>query len=307
MRIFILELKSNIFRKYIIISDVWKISFKGCIDDNVENMNELKNTKDHEENKKSCMEQSCIVCGKVFPSLNEVLSHLNEHSEMDLGENSSNFPKQASTQKCTEINTARTDNQGNEMIDQDQPGFSKQPTNDNQESVLSLSTAHTGEKHYCCKLCDKAFTTRWKLTEHIRTHSGEKPYQCDICKKSFSTKGYMKIHLRTHTVKERYQCDVCKQSFAFKQYLKIHLRIHTGKECYQCKVCKKSFSTKQSLQVHMIVHTGKKPYQCDVCKYSFNSKHNLKRHIVIHSGEKPYQCEICKKSFTQKSYIKIHS
>ena len=39
---------------------------------------------------------------------------------------------------------------------------------------------------YKCGICDKLFSGKTNLIQHLRTHAGEKPYKCDTCDKTFS-------------------------------------------------------------------------------------------------------------------------
>ncbi|XP_052764295.1 sal-like protein 3 isoform X17 [Mya arenaria] len=55
------------------------------------------------------------------------------------------------------------------------------------------------KKHFC-KICNKAFSRKLFLENHVRSHTGEKPFKCRICGKGFTQKCNLKTHfVVTHT------------------------------------------------------------------------------------------------------------
>ncbi|KAG9342772.1 hypothetical protein JZ751_015637 [Albula glossodonta] len=52
-----------------------------------------------------------------------------------------------------------------------------------------------------CELCDRSFSEKWSLNNHMKLHTGAKPYKCTwpACHYSFLTMSAMKDHYRTHT------------------------------------------------------------------------------------------------------------
>lgn len=50
-------------------------------------------------------------------------------------------------------------------------------------------------------MCERSFSEKWALNNHMKLHSGEKPYKCawPSCHYAFLNLSAMKDHYRTHT------------------------------------------------------------------------------------------------------------
>lgn len=106
---------------------------------------------------------SCRYCGKCYPELNILESHLDMH--------------RVRFHQC-EICHKR---------------FS-----DASRLKIHMNT-HTSNKLYECQYCEKTFRYITSRVIHERVHTGERPYVCDICGKGFACQSTRKRHGETHT------------------------------------------------------------------------------------------------------------
>jgi len=102
---------------------------------------------------------------------------------------------------------------------------------------MASDTIHVLKSHnegtwFTCHICQKKFTDKPKLQDHIRRHEGVKPYVCDECQKCFCTAGELKNHQLTHSDFKGFCCGLCgkdcKRPTAVKRHFK---RCSDGVEC----------------------------------------------------------------------------
>ena len=178
-----------------------------------------------------------------------------------------------------------------------------------------IASVHDGKKHECDH-CKKQFSHRSSLKVHIdAVHEGTK-FDCDMCDKTFTQKNSLKIHIKTvHEKKRPFACEICGKSFQDKNGMKRHLRlVHKNqsnvstedKQVFQCQNCDNNYKHKWSLKVHVgTVHEGRK-FGCDQCNKQFSQKCHLNLHIdTVHEGKK-FDCDQCNKQFSQKCHLNEH-
>ncbi|XP_014247799.1 homeotic protein spalt-major isoform X2 [Cimex lectularius] len=67
---------------------------------------------------------------------------------------------------------------------------------------LGLAVGPPGRGNTTCNLCFKTFACNSALEIHYRSHTKERPFKCSICDRGFSTKGNMKQHMLTHKIRD---------------------------------------------------------------------------------------------------------
>ena len=205
---------------------------------------------------------------------------------------------------------------------------------------------HAGKSSTTCRICLKTFACNSALEIHYRSHTKERPFKCDVCDRGFSTKGNMKQHMLTHKIRDLpsslytqttsnsgsnfsmtknrtpsltdsnsqsslavsmsdlenengkvsrnengHQFD--NKSLSPQESSHHHERHESGSSSpllrrsssqrHTCSVCTKPFSSHSALQIHMRTHTGDKPFKCSICGRAFTTKGNLKVHMGMFS------------------------
>ena len=78
-------------------------------------------------------------------------------------------------------------------------------------SPFSMLDNHDSKLNTTCDICFKTFACKSALEIHYRSHTKERPYKCDACDRSFTTRGNMRQHMLTHKIRDL-------PSEAFKQH-----------------------------------------------------------------------------------------
>ncbi|XP_062846288.1 zinc finger protein 407 isoform X2 [Trichomycterus rosablanca] len=167
------------------------------------------------------------------------------------------------------------------------------------------------DRKYECEVCERSFSEKWALNNHMKLHTGQKPFKCcwPSCHYSFLTHSAMKDHYRTHTGEKSFLCDLCGFAGGTRHALTKHRRQHTGERPFQCNLCSFASTTQSHLTRHKRVHTGEKPYRCPWCDYRSNCAENIRKHILHtgkHEGVMMYNCPRCEFCTNTPSEFRNH-
>ena len=204
-----------------------------------------------------------------------------------------------------------------------------------------------------CNVCYKTFACKSALDIHYRSHTRERPYKCELCDKSFTTRGNMKQHLLTHSLNDgsesndcesnnnnsctpnqndndsdcSEECDVKYEPPKIEPVKKsensesqVPVRKETPPSSSEknilAEISKSGGSNSSSRsstypsppdgQSPFMSKTPTVKHQCLVCQKGFSSASALQIHIRTHTGDKPFKCTVCGKAFTTKGNLKVH-
>ncbi|XP_055530424.1 zinc finger protein 888-like [Wyeomyia smithii] len=148
-----------------------------------------------------------------------------------------------------------------------------------------------GGRPFKCPECDRAYSFKRSLSDHIRQVHENIRHMCEICEREFVSRDVLRIHRKLH-LDESYRCDICAQTFQQRVYLRKHMAMHEVKR-FSCGECGKNFRYKELLKQHMRIHTGEKPFACTLCHKKFRTSSHLKQHHRTHTKVKLFKCKRC--------------
>jgi hypothetical protein len=182
-----------------------------------------------------------------------------------------------------------------------------------------VNAVHKKITRFGCELCDYTSYTRHQLVLHLSVHEKTKEFKCDHCDKEFSQKGSLMEHIKRLHKKmalqkmTQYSCDLCVFTSCSKQVMSKH---SDDFHFWNCHLCDEAFSVKSSLVCHInTVHSKMSSYNCESSdQRSDVLTHSKTVHIAqpsvlsldLASTNPTFQCDMCDMTFTGKAELCAH-
>ncbi len=119
------------------------------------------------------------------------------------------------------------------------------------------------KKEYFCVTCKFTTPNQNTMHYHYKTHDEKKEYECDKCNKSFTAKQTLDNHIRAKHTKEKelWECTKCDFKNLTKGNCRIHyVRMHCKSKVekildetdngFACKTCNKTYKGATSFYYH---------------------------------------------------------
>ena len=279
-------------------------------------------------------ENPCHICPKSFVDEEFLYRHMRYRHNQELDSISSRTCHQ-----CKKVfeNEEVCRNHVHDNEDHTTTGSEATDANNDVEEDESVEKGHTNSA-YCvytknrtgyCKICKRAFATRYELHTHmLALHRHKlKLLTCDYCPNrktgefvsEFQLQVHMdRIHRKAPTHLDGNNCKLCGKGFASRSGALAHVnRYHLNNSeyrKYESKEKKKyaarpsnlqnAFTSNQLEYRKQIFHRKTSKYlkgkTCTICNKTFELKKYAHTHVYVVHLKKDVSCKICGKAFKDK-------
>ena len=240
---------------------------------------ELHNMRCFKKGQPEVLENECLFCAVIFPTLEALLLHKSDHS----GKVLQYYEPLCSY--CDYVAPSR--------------------------AVLRI---HKKKEHPVdCKVCKKHYTNPKDLEEHrIRVHVNDKSILCEFCDYRCNLMKDLEKHKKVvHEKVKNHTCDQCGKAFHDKWNMNEHIKIHHSSETNEkCEKCSKTFKTKTQLRshiqaVHQLFHI------CTRCDTTYIGVQKLREHLAqehdnFNVKEDLRLCQHCDSRFVKTGELNEH-
>ena len=113
---------------------------------------------------------------------------------------------------------------------------------------LSSSKFDEVKQRIKCEYCDKTYSNRSNLQQHLESVHMQLVHRCPDCDAPFTRKSHLRQHVRSIHEFVRYACEQCDYLATTEGHLKQHVRaVHEKLREYQCVLCHLMFSQRVNL------------------------------------------------------------
>ncbi|XP_064077811.1 uncharacterized protein LOC135195511 [Macrobrachium nipponense] len=176
--------------------------------------------------------------------------------------------------------------------------------------------------NYDCEICNKSFSRKAKLSNHLRCHVVELKEEdldgedfdesqdlvVDFDLEAVRNETSFEVFSRNRSDMQRCRCSFCEKTFARSDLLCHHMVLSHSEEALKCKICCKVFLTQANYNFHKLEHLTRRnggkalehPYTGSVSRY-----------IKLEGKEEvtplDFKCHLCTRSFSCYTNLWSHA
>uniref|UniRef100_A0A1A9WJ82 Transcription factor grauzone n=1 Tax=Glossina brevipalpis TaxID=37001 RepID=A0A1A9WJ82_9MUSC len=173
------------------------------------------------------------------------------------------------------------------------------------------------------RCCNRRFSSRFLLLDHIRQHSNPDSLKCEPCNRVFADRNSLRHHLQIKHQKDEdkmFSCSRCPKKFVRMYLLRQHELVgHSDHKnaclavdeeiakfmALRCELCNEEAANFTALNRHMRAEHNSRGYvRC--CNKKFRERGLLVEHIRAHLNPACYKCEECSLVFPDRKSMRNH-
>ncbi|XP_033634110.1 zinc finger protein Xfin-like [Asterias rubens] len=201
---------------------------------------------------------------------------------------------------------------------------------------------HEPNKMATCPHCDYTAVSSRDVQKHLRKHTNERPFDCKYCERNFTQKNHLFNHIITIHKGEKLPTEIDESTDSRSAAPAVHSPSHESGRPFTCSQCGRAFARKNLLQLHKMTHgmvqdqkdsdgneneegreerfnkmdenpDGAGPSnvqpsktsiteqcQCTICQKSGPNMvgYNYLKESLAPSGKRRFECSLCRKIFS---------